>query len=321
MQSSFRCRDYGPIAKRSIGVTMFALALCAAATESVAQQIASESGARKAQNGAGPEVARQLKNLKTGEQATISNITGSASFGGQEIELSNFSGVFGISSDTAYIISAAGRVRHSDVSAKPGEVLILTPYGGEPVKQTFDASRFLASWSKENSARHPQVFAALEKIKSSQKRAIFMGLYRETSFNVAAPGSSNSELARRTIVGSKVIQNIRFSSENDPKRVERLVVYAFRDALVSGDAAALASLLDPTPFGGTDLRGGAGGARLLKARQMIESQDWGALLGTAEATPMTGGNLWALSAGQNRYSIQLRPVGDFTYISSIAQGV
>lgn len=321
MHWSIRYRGYRALVNRSASMPLLALALCTAATAANAQQGTPETAFTDVQTGAAPRLTASLQKLKTGEQAIVADANGKSNFAGQEIELSNFSGVFGISSDTAYILIADGRASHGNLSAKPGEVLILTPYGGAPVKQTFDASRFLATWSPENAARHPIVMAAFEKIQSKQKRAIFLGLYRETSFNVAAPGSSSSELARRTIVGSKVIQDIRFSSESEPEAVERLVVSAFRDALINGDVEAVASLMDPTPYGGMDLRGGAGGARLLKARQLIQSKNWRALLALAQPTPVAGGNLWQLSAGKNRFSIQLRPVGDFTYISSIAQGV
>lgn len=258
-----------------------------------------------------------MADLSAGDQVSQSGVSGIKVFAGNTIELTDFAGVFGMSSDTAYVVIASGHATIGEMKAKPGEVLILTPYGGKPAKQTFDVSRFLHDWSGENSAQHPEVLAAFEKVQKKQARAIFLGLFQQTDFNVAAPGSASTELARRTVVGSPVVQSIRFSNVDDPAEVERLIVSAFRDALIAGDVSAVASLMDPTPFGGSDLRGGADGARLLAARQLIGSTDWQSLLSSSQFVRKPDSNLWALTNGQNQFSIQLRPVGDFTYISSI----
>lgn len=261
----------------------------------------------------------QLLSLQSGEQLALSQVTASKRFAGHSVELSNFSGVFGMSSDTAYIMTACGEARLGDLMAKPGRVLILTPYGGTPVKQTYDAARFLAGWTPKNDDHSVNVMAGLEKVRKKQKRAMFWGLYQSTSFNVAAPGSSNTEMARRSIVGSKVIQNIRFSNEADPENIEYQIVSAFRDALVRGDVQAVASLMDPTPYGGSDLRGGADGARLLMAKRLIKSKNWSRLLQSGSIKHAPNSNFWTVSKGQIRINIQMRPIGDFTYISSIEQ--
>ena len=267
----------------------------------------------------------QVDTLQTGGQAIVSDMTGPQEFAGYQFELSNFSGVFGMSSDTAFVVTAAGRAVLGELKAKPGEVLILTPYGGEPVKEFFDAERLLAAWTPvqagtEQAASDAIVLVSLEAVKKKQKRAKFFGLYQPTNFNVAAPGSKSVELARRSVVGSEAIQNIRFSNITDPGAVERKVLSTFRDALIKGDAETVASLMDPTPYGGSDLRGGAGGARLLRAQQLIKSKNWGRLLSSGEISQTEDEALWSVSNGINRVDIRLRPIGDFTYISNIQQG-
>lgn len=273
----------------------------------------------------GFDAAAQIDTLKAGDQTVISGMTGRQAFAGSALDLSGFSGVFGMSSDTAYVVTAAGEVRLGRLKAKPGEVLILTPYGGKPVKQFFDAERFLAASATEQSGSEqtpmtPELLASFEKIKRKQKRAKFFGLLQPTNFNVAAPGSKEGELARRSIVGSDVIQNIRFSNLTDPEAVEREIINAFRDALLQGNAEAVASLMDPTPYGGSDMRGGANGARLLMAKRLIASKNWNQLLQSDTVERVSDNGLWIISSDQNRVNIRMRPIGDFTYISSIEQG-
>ena len=50
-------------------------------------------------------VIAQVDTLQTGEHPIVSNMTDAQEFAGHQFELSNFSGVFGMSSNTAYVVT------------------------------------------------------------------------------------------------------------------------------------------------------------------------------------------------------------------------
>ena len=224
-----------------------------------------------------------------------------------------------MSSDAAYILVARGHASLGSETAKPGEVLIITPYTQKVSKQKYDVGRFLSSWSNDQKTMNAALVVNLKRLQKRQDRAIFFGRYASTNFNISAPGSANRELARRSILGDKSIQKIRFSSNRDPVIIEKQVVQEFRTALISGDAQTLSVLMDPAPFGEGDLRGGANGARLLLAKQLLARRDWPRLLGDSRPTHI-GDNLWQLSDGPTKISLTLHPSGDFTFIQSINTG-
>jgi len=72
-------------------------------------------------------VDESFKSLKAGQQAIFTQTTEQKNFAGSALELSEFSGVFGMASDTAYVLTAEGQARIGDIKSKPGEVIILTP--------------------------------------------------------------------------------------------------------------------------------------------------------------------------------------------------
>lgn len=261
-----------------------------------------------------------LKSTRTGDQTFIQNLDGAHDFAGNEVAFSGFSGAFGMASDMAYILVAKGTASIGSQKAKPGEVLILPPYGRRGSKQRYDAKRFIQAWSEEAIDANRDVYARFQRVAKKQRMAMFFGRYESTSFNVAAPGSSSQELARRSVVGADVVTEIRFSGAREPSDIERTVVDKFTSALVAEDAQTVASLMDPTPFGGADLRGGADGARLLTAHQLISSQNWSQRFGDVAPTRVSENGNWQFVNGKTRTLLSLRPVGDFVFIQSINTG-
>ena len=236
-----------------------------------------------------------------GERQIIRNAEGSQQYAGATLELENFTGLIGRSSDISFIAVIDGEVRGTRKKAGSGHVLIFTPYGGKVVREGFDAAALMASLSEDE--LDGVVQDALEKLVRKQKRGMFWGLYRPTAFNLTAPGSANAELARRTVVGAQVIQDIRYSNPATPEDAERAIISAFQDALISGDVVAVAALLDPTPYGGTDLRGGAVQAREVVARRLIQSRNWPVELNAAEPKIDPSGAFWRLESGTAKYAL------------------
>jgi len=260
----------------------------------------------------------EIQAISAGEQIPISDYSGSFEFSGHQIEFSNFSGVLGRSSDIAYIIVADGSAQKANEDATAGRVLMLPPYGGQADVQRFDAKRFLQSWPAEKQDELGSVHAALKDVAKDQRWLVFFGRYESTEFNLAAPGSAKQELARRSLVGGDVISDIRFSAAGDPAALEKMIVERFVSALSSGDADTVAMLMDPTPFGRSDLRGGADGARRLTAQRLVASQDWSNKLLNADVSGRDG--VWNANSGQFETTIILKPLGDFAFIQSINTG-
>ncbi len=258
-----------------------------------------------------------IDHLAAGGQAVIRGLSDTIFFAGHNIGFVGFSGVMGRASDTAYIMVAQGRAHIGGQEAVAGEIFILLPYGGEIIKQYFDAARFIDAWSEEDRLKNSSVLMSLRKIARAQSRAMFFGRYEATAFNVSAPGTAEQESARRSIVGANIIQKIRFSGERDPEKIEHHVVSEYARALITGDADTLAALSDPTPYGTFDLRGGADGARLLMAKQILKQQDWPGLIAGAQFVKSKEGQNWVLKKPEGTVSVMLRPIGDFIYVTNI----
>lgn len=252
--------------------------------------------------------------LETGQQLLIENRQGTLPFAGRQAELAGFTGVVGYANELAYATVIDGMVSVDGVSAERGWMLMLPPYGGAPILERFDASRFARQWSAAARAAAPGTFASLEKLGAGQRRGVFLGRYGQTRFNVAASGSADRERARRSLLGADAVRDVRFSGESDPQAIEKRVVRTFLAALAAGDAETAASLLDPVHFGGRALSGGAREARVAAARSLSASRDWHALIGSAEPLPDDG----AWRAGAVR--VTLRSVDDFTFVHRVEGG-
>ena len=251
------------------------------------------------------------ENLAAGDQLLLENRSGPLGFAGRQLELDGFTGIVGYASEVAYVVVLDGAVRDGDRRVGPGRMLMIPPYGAEPAVQRFDAGRLAASWGAPIRAARPQVAERMASIARSQQRGIFLGRLGTTRFNVATSGQPGRELARRALLGSETIRSIRFAGVGDTDAVERRVLDAFRNALLAGDAESVAALMDPMPFGGRALAGGAAEARLLAARTLIGSRDWRSELGTSE--PVLNEGRWRIGGA----AVTLRLVDDFAFVRNI----
>lgn len=258
--------------------------------------------------------------LATGDQLLLTGREGALRFAGRELRLAGFSGIVGFASEVAYVVVIAGEARDGALRAAAGQMLLIPPYGAAPSVQRFDAARLRARWSAAARTAEPASFAQLGALAARQHRGLFFGRLARTSFNVAAPGGAERELAGRSVRGAGAVRDLRFSGRSDPAAVERGIVEMFLAALVAGDAERVASLMDPVPFGNTDLRGGAAEARLAMARLLIGQRDWSAALSGAQAERDGQTNNWRLNGPAGRGAIALRPMGDFAFVRAIEMG-
>jgi hypothetical protein len=258
--------------------------------------------------------------LATGEQLLVEGQDGELAFAGRRFAAAGFTGVLGYSSEVAYVAVIAGAVAIDGRSAGAGRMVLLPPLGGKARVERFDAARFAESWPQPAREARPASYAALGRIAGEQRRGVFFGRLGRTRLNVAAPGSADQELAARTVRGGEAVRAIRFAEASAPEQVEQAVAQAFVAALAAGDAERLAALMDPVPFGNTDLRGGASEARLTMARALLARRDWPRLLAGVSLTRDGTGNDWTLAGPLARGVVRLRPMGDFVFVRTIELG-
>lgn len=252
--------------------------------------------------------------LATGEQLLVTSRSGTMAFGGRDLQLANFTGVVGYANDLAYVVVLDGAASAGDARAESGHILILRPYGAPTSVEQFDAIRLSKQWSDAARQAQPAAYASLERIKGGQELGVWFGRLGQTNFNVAASGFADYEKSTRTLMGNATVRDIRFAGASDPMAVEQMVATKFLDALKSGDAKSAAALMDPTPFGGRALAGGADDARMMAAAALIASRNWTQTAGSA-APQLTDG-VWR--AGDA--SLQLRTIDDFVFVSRISGG-
>lgn len=272
----------------------------------------------RASNGSGPETAPQAIALRTGDQSLVTNRSGAVLFAGRTIALAEFSGVFGLSSEVAYVVVTAGQASDGKVTARRGEMLLIPPLGGATTRVRYDAERLLAGLAATHPDAGPQIAGALSDIAAGQRRGVFWGRLGRTSFNVSAPGTAERELAARSLKGESAIETIRFSGIAGPDALERSVVAHFLEALRKGDIADVAALMDPLPFGNADLRGEPGDARTLMARRLVARHDWSRLLPATLPEPGGTGGEWFVPLPEGRVRISLRPLGDFIFVRTVS---
>lgn len=261
--------------------------------------------------------ARELADLETGEQVILDRRSGPLQFAGREILLEDFIGVAGYASEVAYLLVLTGSAQVGEDKAGRGRMLLLPPYGGEPMVERFDAGRLRKSWSPAAIAAAPEAKQALDGIASAQAFGLFAGRYQRTGFNVAASGAAGSEMERRAVVGGAAVREIRFSRGADPAMAEYRVIVSFARALADGDAASLAELLDPVPFGGRNMGAAGADARLLFARALVAQRDWRRQLTSVAATRGTKPNQWLLGGPNGLTIVTLRPTTDFAFVGAV----
>jgi len=250
--------------------------------------------------------------LATGEQLLLSSRSVNMDFAGRELKLAGFTGIVGYANELAYIVVLEGAASDGSAKAEAGNILIIRPYGAPTAVEQFDAIRLSKQWSEAARRASPSAYASLERVKGGQELGVWFGRFGQTSYNVAASGSARYEHQTRTLMGDPAVRDIRFSGASDPHEVERLVAVSFLDALKAGDANTAAALMDPTPFGGRALAGGAEDARLMAANAVIESRDWSQVAG--DNPPQLSDGVWR--AGNA--ALQLRTIDDFVFVSRVS---
>lgn len=258
--------------------------------------------------------------LEAGALLLLENRDGPLSFAGHELGQQRFTGILGYASEVAYVIVIDGVVANGDDQVRPGQMLLIPPYGSAPVVQRYDAARLLPKWSDAARRSAPAIFASLQAIADRQRTGIRIGRFSRSSVNVSAPGGQASEVARRSLKSAQAVQGIRFSGETDMARIEAKVVERFLAGIASGDVETVAALIDPEPFGDTNLSGEPSAARRLLAESLIRQHDWKRLLAGTHPVRQADGNLWRIEGGDTPGVLLLRPVADFVFVRGIRLG-
>ncbi len=265
----------------------------------------------------GPQL--QLNTLETGRKLMVENQTGRVSFAGRSVDLQAFSGIVGYASDVAYVTVISGSASADGKTARPGSMLLLPPFGGEVLRERFDAGRLRDASTDDVSGAPPSLLASLETLARRQSRGIFFGLLGQTNFNVAASGVAADEVGRRTLLGGEAVREVRFSDISDPVDLQREIVTSFLNALKRGDAARAAQFIDPMPFGQNGLTDGAMAARTLMAQAIIDERNWSSTLGQNAPVPAEDApDIWTVNGSEARTVVALRPTVDFTYVSTVS---
>jgi len=255
-----------------------------------------------------------LANVLPGDQLVAQGVSGTQSFAGQEVLLDQFTGVFGASADLAYVMVMDGTLVHAGESLGAGKILMIPPFGGSPAVERFDAERFMASLPQGSEVRFAGLSSALAQVIDNQSSAKWWGIVSPTNMSANAPSGLAVEQTKRELVTHPGLQGLRFSAIADEAELERRTVETFVAAAMRGEADLVAALLDPDQFFGTQLTaGGAGGARALAARQVVQTlRPVSADLGAPD------GNVWAVQTANGARYLATRRLGDFIFITSIS---
>lgn len=252
-----------------------------------------------------------LEALETGEQVLLPPATGPMVFAGRDLTLNAAQVIGGYASNFAYVLVLSGDVQIGDRPVRPGSMLLVPPWGGEPSIARFDARRLLAAWPVH--AGQAEARAAVERIAQRQRFALTLGRLQRTRFNVVASGDAENEPARRAAVGAKAVQSIRFGGQGDLPGVVQQLMTNVAGALVSGDSATLAQLIDPLPFGNQSLA-----PRQLLAQSIIARTDWPKRLQGVAILPGANDTQWRLSGPDGVTVVQLRAGGEFPFVAAVS---
>jgi hypothetical protein len=250
------------------------------------------------------------------EKGAFENANGPIRVAGNYVQLAQFSGVLGYSSDVAYLIVASGSARVGQKLARPGQVILLGAYGAAPVISRFDARHYAATLPETARQWAPRVMQGLTAIGTAQRTALFFGLYRHDGARVPTRG----EAGRRQVLGAPSVQAARFGGRATSEHVEYDVVTMFVRALFDRDAATLAPLIDPLPFGGAGLDSMGNAARLAYARTIIAATDWPVQLDGVVPLRMSKPGVWVLQAAAGPTFLTLRATRDFVFVQSVQAG-
>ena len=254
--------------------------------------------------------------VTVGDKGALDNATGLIGFAGHNVKFDAFTGVLGFSSDVGYLIVASGTAEVGGKTARSGQVILFGAFGAKPVFSRFDARHYAASLSSAARQWAPAVAKALDNVAASQKTAMFLGLYQRDGARLPTQGDA----ARRNLLGAPAVQATRFSGEADPAQVEYDVLTMLVRALVDRDAATLAPLIDPLPFGGAGLDSMGHEARLAYAQMIVKAADWPIRLDGVVPIRMTRPGIWVLQSATGPTIVTLRGTRDFVFVKSVQPG-
>ncbi len=262
---------------------------------------------------AGGSLSAQAGALRTGDQLLIQGRNEAVRFAGTDIELEDFSGMLGFTSEAAYVLVFAGEAQVGGKTVGHGRMLLLLPFGQGVAIERFDASRLRKALYDNLNGVQP--LPALDRLASAQKTAIFFGRLAPTDVNINTLDSKDAEMARRERVGGQAVRQIRFATQPADGAIEQKIVSDFMRALVAGDAKAAAQFIDPLPYGYSNLGNGGGGARRLMTEALIGERDWRAFAGSQ---PIEAGDaLWLVNGSNGNARILLRRTTEFAFVQSI----
>jgi hypothetical protein len=257
-------------------------------------------------------VASDLQSLVTGQQLALQRQSGNLDFAGHVVALTEASTIAGFASEVAYLVVLDGKARIGEVTAGPGRMLLIPPFGGRVLVERFDAARLRQGLDANAVVMAPEAGAALDRLARRQRVGIALGRLQRTRFNVAASGAAAAEGGRRALVGGQAVRAIRFSNAEDAADIARRTVTDFIAALMAGNAAHIAEFLDPVPFGAD-----GGNARIALAQAMIAERDWRTMLAGATASAGTEADQWLVQGAQGAAVVVLRPSNGFPFIGTI----
>jgi len=260
------------------------------------------------------DLSSQIASISTGEQLTVEGYNGDLILSGHSVNLKEFSGVIGFSSETLYLLTIAGEARVGEAIADSGHMLLIPPYGRDVTRLRFDARR-LHKAVASSEASMPALLASLDKVADGQERKIFFGLLARTEFNVATMGSASDEVDRRSRIGGTAIRQIRFASQD--AAAEEKIVTRFLVALIDRDAQVVSQFLDPLPYGYGSLPNGGDQARLAMAQSLIAEQDWSVFRNAVSDQDEANKTTWIVKAGGKEAVVKLRPTTEFAFVQSI----
>ena len=252
--------------------------------------------------------------FQAGNQGFAPLQNGVFEFAGHNVTLTDFQGIFGMSSDLAYIMVSSGSASIGDDVAKAGRIFMIPPFGDKIAVERFDAAMFLRSLSEQSKAGQPEMVAALSNIASGQKRGKFWGTLRPTGRNVNALRSVAKEKIRRELLDNKAMQQVRFSGLADGKAAAEQTIQTFISALIAKDVASVAALLDPMQFGGAAMRGGGKAARELAAQGLVGSYQ----PATNDVSAGSDEDSWIITTRSGRRTVKLRRIDDLYFVQSIS---
>lgn len=192
-----------------------------------------------------------------------------------------------------------------------GEAVLLIIATGEQRRVSYDAARLAASLP---ASVRQELQPALERVAAGQARRRWWGWYEPLGLNARAPVAPDLEALRRQYLLDPTVVEVRREARGSLPRQRSLAAERFVAALSGGDAAAVAGLLDPTPF----LQGGRGwtATRAGYANRLALSPLAGELAGATVAADAAPGR-FTVTSGAGTWLLTTADRDNMTFVTGI----